>query len=112
MITQYLQQILGYHVEFKVRLVSKPLVRVVLSTFEIMAERFASVSEEELKVLIENKDTYNTKRTTTKKVLKFWMIIWGRRTWRNHKMKPLWHTDYITQPSVLIIHDIMLNLIQ
>ena len=33
MITQYLQQILGYHVEFKVRLVSKPLVRVVLSNF-------------------------------------------------------------------------------
>ena len=31
MITQYLHQILGYHVEFKVRLVSKPLVHVVLS---------------------------------------------------------------------------------
>ena len=29
-----------------------------------MAERFASVSEEELKVLIENKDSKNTKRTT------------------------------------------------
>ena len=29
-----------------------------------MAERFALVSEEELKVLIENKDSKNTKRTT------------------------------------------------
>ena len=29
-----------------------------------MAERFASVSEEELKVLIENKDSKNTKWTT------------------------------------------------
>ena len=29
-----------------------------------MAERFASVSKEELKVLIENKDSKNTKRTT------------------------------------------------
>ena len=29
-----------------------------------MAERFASVSEEELKVLIENQDSKNTKRTT------------------------------------------------
>ena len=29
-----------------------------------MAERFAFVSEEELKVLIENKDSKNTKRTT------------------------------------------------
>ena len=29
-----------------------------------MAERFASVTEEELKVLIENKDSKNTKRTT------------------------------------------------
>ena len=32
-----------------------------------MAERFASVSEEELKVLIENKDSKNTKRTTKTK---------------------------------------------
>ena len=29
-----------------------------------MAERFAFVSEEELKVLIKNKDSKNTKRTT------------------------------------------------
>ena len=29
-----------------------------------MAERFASVSEEELKVLIENKDSKNTKKIT------------------------------------------------
>ncbi len=29
-----------------------------------MAERFASVSEEQLKVLIENKDSKNTRRTT------------------------------------------------
>ncbi len=29
-----------------------------------MSERFASVSEEELKVLIENKDSKNTKTTT------------------------------------------------
>ena len=29
-----------------------------------MAKRFASISEEELKVLIENKDFKNTKRTT------------------------------------------------
>ena len=33
MITQYLQQILGYHVEFKVCLVSKLLAREVLSNF-------------------------------------------------------------------------------
>lgn len=33
MIAQYLQQILGYHAEFKVCLVSKPLVRVVVSNF-------------------------------------------------------------------------------
>ncbi len=65
MTTQYLQQILGYLVEFKVRLDSKPLVRVVgCQTFENMAKRFASVSEGELKVLIENKDSKNTKRTT------------------------------------------------
>ncbi len=33
MITQYLQQILGYRVEFKVRLISKPFIRAVLSNF-------------------------------------------------------------------------------
>ena len=33
MITQYLQKILGYHVEFKVCLVSKPVVHVVFSNF-------------------------------------------------------------------------------
>ena len=31
--TQYVQQMLGYHLEFKVYLVSKPLVRVVFSKF-------------------------------------------------------------------------------
>ncbi len=68
MITQYLPQILGYHVKFKVRLVSKLLV---CQTFENMAERFASFFEEELKVLIENKDFKNTKRTikTSVKIL-------------------------------------------
>ena len=33
MITQYLQKILGNHVEFKVCLVSKPVVHVVFSNF-------------------------------------------------------------------------------
>lgn len=32
-LTQYLQQISSYHVEFKVYLVSKPLVHVVFSNF-------------------------------------------------------------------------------
>ena len=39
MITQYLQKILGNHVEFKVCLVSKPVVHVVFSNF-LKSERY------------------------------------------------------------------------
>ena len=50
-----------------------------------MAERFASVSEEESKVLIENKDSKNTKRTT-KIIVK---ILNDYLREKNHKIKPL-----------------------
>ena len=39
MITQYLQQILGYHVKFKVCQVSKPLICVVFANFCILIEK-------------------------------------------------------------------------
>ncbi len=55
-----------------------------------MAERFASVSEEELKVLIENKDSKNTKRTTKTSVKILNDYLREKNLEEPQYIKPLW----------------------
>ena len=89
-----------YHVKFNVCLVTKPLWSVLLRNK--MAKRFASVSEDEL---------------CEKCIIK--QLLNSVFAWYHELPKPRvcviclsLRLRQITQTSVLIIHDIMLNLIQ